>query len=296
MKDYMQMAQSVLKRRDEILEHQKTRRTFPVKKVIAFGAPATALAVGVFAAAVHFGNTEELDFTSQTETFIENGTVSNFLTEPAQSTAAPEKEYEGKPDRIRFENVGTLGFSDMAYDEKYFVPKTIDELNSYYHRDILLLTASGKYSDWEFSARPYGFYIDEGNDGTVAWRSLLSTENVVCYTSGDKMVRVMLSSTGFGQPDSVSEIPAPPASETSANISESNITAFEEYTPAFEGGLTSEPTEETSIINGFGVSLKKTANGEFFADLKYYDYCHVGIYSIGISEEEFLSDVRAFTE
>lgn len=335
MKDYKEMAQSVLKRRDEELARLSKKKTSTKAFIIPAASCAAAAVLTVTGIAAYKGGnffkpvTSNNEATSTADLIEHTSSVSGEWTDvsgngetvssiaPNNSTtdawtSAPgseetgseeivalpgdgdmpwtsedpfqRKPYDGQPDKIEFKAADGFTFADMAFNEKYFEPHTLEELNNFY--GVNLLTLSDKYADWEFSARPYGFYYEEGSGGGLYWRKELSSENMVCYSTDDKLITVRMQ---FG------EFNIQPKQEVAEHDVPKVIT--DEFggqeTAAYSG--TGELYVPEGIINGFEVKLWKAENGDMFADLTHYN-CHVGLYAHNISEEEFLEDLRMFTE
>lgn len=340
MKDYKEMAQSVLKRRDEELARLSKKKTSTKAFIIPAASCAAAAVLTVTGIAAYKGGNIFKPVSSNNEAtstadLIEHvssvsgewadvsgnneptgGTVSSVKPNNSTTdawTSAPgseetgseeivalpgdgdmpwtiedpfrRKPYDGQPDKIEFKNTDVFAFADRAFDEKYFEPHTLEELNNFY--GVNLLTLSDKYADWEFSARPYGFYYEEGSGGGLYWRKELSSENMVCYSTDDKLITVRMQFGKFN---------IQPKQEVAEHDVPKEVITDEfggQAVPAYSG--TGELYVPEGIINGFEVKLWRAENGDMFADLDHYN-CHVGLYAHNISEEEFLEDLRMFTE
>jgi len=319
MKNYEEMAQSVLNRRDT----EKKRR----KKAFLIGAPcAAAVLVGVVGVGtVAFANRPHVNFLVDHPGAADgSGTLSDSAV---VSTVAGVDKPESNPE------IGTI---DIAIDSKPFKPDytnpnsgindihvlEIDKINIDVNEPVLDPDDFTKYElealdsfyglrfnrlaecypTWKLSHDKLGVYRRETNDGVVASLEMYHTLNTLVYTTeNDAKVTVSAQYTKFIPvssevltDDKPVIIPEP---ETYTEYDENGNVIGQVaagYNPGDPSRVNCYPDEGVSTVNGYEALIYRESSGSFLADLDMNS--RVRITAEGLSEEEFLEVLDNFTK
>ncbi len=314
MKNYEEMAQSVLNRRDTEIKRRK--------KAFLIGAPcAAAVLVGVVGVgAIAIANRPVIN-----TTFAADG--SGTMSDSAVASAVvgidkPESNPEigiidiatdpnpYKPDYtnpnsgqndIHVLKIDTINInhSNTILDLNDFNEYKLEALDSFYGLRFNRLAES--YPAWKLSHDKLGVYKRETNDGVVASLEMYHTLNTLVYTTENnakvtvsaQYTKFMPISSEVLTDDKPVSIPEP---ETHTEYDENgNVIgqAAAGYDPTKNPNKPT-PDEGVSTVNGYEALIYRDSNGSFLADLDMSS--RVRITAEGLSEEEFLEVLDNFTK
>lgn len=334
MKNYEEMAQSVLKRRDK--EVKRRRRAFLI------GAPCAAAlvvgAVGITAAAVsqsrryinpYIGEPGEdgefifQDFRYDAETALASSQAADNAAEIAETIVGIDIAPEDWSPTIDYPNTNPnywqteinviptsiLYDDDQELDENDFCEVSLEGLDSFYG---LRFNRLGElHPDWMFSYDKLGTYRREKNDGIVASLEMYCTRNTLNYTTenGGK-VSVSAQYLPF-PPACLIHLPFQPADnkpgytpevnyeyDEDGNIIGASVGAYDPAASAAPAPAAGE--QETNTDNGF-VSIINGYNAVVLSDPNVGFLAdiemntHVRIIASGLTEEEFIQVLDEFT-
>lgn len=319
MKNYEEMAQSVLKRRD--IEIKRRRRAFLI------GAPcAAAVLVGVvgIGAAVmsqyRGGRLDDLinynynpgaagvgNSTDTSSEYAADSGIAEIATvdRPASSTAEIAVDIDPyKGNDIKILDIDGFNIPEIAPDlsNSTFFEYSLEELCDYYGIDINRL---GKlHPNWETSYGKLGLYNVEFEikDNALLLKphgKVEYTRNNISYTTeGGASITVSAQNERF---DPVSkevftyDKPTDPSKFTSETVYDDNGNPAGTIVSPIDPGDTGRvPDEGISTVNGYEALIYRSANGGFLADLKMGT--RVRITAEGLSEKDFISILNEFTE
>lgn len=290
MKSYEEMANSVLKRRDEAIKAAGRRRRTVLKIGVPCAAVLTVAAVGGTIWAANRGERGSYMFKTSGEAENEITSFHAYLVSSADiaSEDSPPEEWEPNvpsvPDDIGFIALDEFDLSEkktVVLNDKDFLPMTVEQLRVYYG-GVNLDALSMAYPTLEKEHEPLGVYREEGSDGFAAWVRYYWTRNTIFYADGDKKITVSAQQGAFDSPDPNY---AEPAREFAGTSDGSYDTA------ASRPSMTVEE-EDLSVVGGYRAKFYKGAHGGFLVDLEMN--CCVRIIASGVSEEEFVEIVRSF--
>lgn len=303
MKNYDEMSENVLKRRDEELKFQKLKRKN--RRQIALSCAASVAALGIVVGAVDYTR-----YTRDGAGFIfqafknrgESGNSSAGHINNSMSELAPAENYtirKDVPDYIKFVELKSRFIDEPGItDGGEFYPVTLEELNRQY--DISFEALGAIYPDWSVTRSDYGDRIDYGNDDTAYYKKIISTLKSITYKDGDgndpysKYFTVEAQQTAFSSPDPDDHIelvpPNPKPSDPAAG---------------WNPGWTDEQLEfmrkqnqYPSIIAGWPAKLyylkPDTVEHNIYFAIVQLDHCYVYAEAgLGVTQEEFLFGLRA---
>lgn len=324
MKNYEEMAQSVLKRRD--IEIKRRRRAFLI------GAPcAAAVLVGVvgIGAAVmsryRGGRLDDLinynynpgaagvgNSTDTSSEYAADSGIAEIATvdRPASSTAEIAVDfdpYEGND--IKILDIDEFNIPEIAPDLEgmTFYEHSIEELEHYYgfaYHDLELDRIGKLYPNWEMSHDKFGLYnvYFGGVDCVVTtYGAEWCDRNTLNYTTDSgALITVSVTNAKF-EPVSkevfTDDKPTDPSKYTSETAYDENGTPVGTIVSPIDPERVNcypEPDEGISTVNGYEALIYRSANGNFLADLDMG--ARVRITAEGLSEKDFISILDEFTE
>lgn len=302
MKNYEEMAQSVLKRRD--IEVKRRKRAFLIGAPCAAAVLAAAAGVGTVVASQSRGKyinpvvdfppgAAEVNSSAEIGEAVSSADIAVAPAEPIDFTNHNVGKNDIKVLRIeKFKENGSVS----AVDSNDFVPYTLEQLDSFYG---LRFNRLGElYPSWEFSHDELGIYRRETNDGFVTKLEMYNTCNSIEYTTESGAKIGVLVQHGKFEPvsdemltaDKPVNVPKPEV----INEYDENGNLIGQTTPAYNPAENKpEPDEGASTVNGYEALIYCDENGVYLADLDMAS--RVRISAAGLSEDEFLEVLDNFT-
>lgn len=308
MKNYNEMAQSVLKRRD--IEVKRRKKAFligaPCAAAVLVGAAGIGTAVASRSRSVQIQDLyfihNAADVPNSSAEIAEAGNIDlpEISADIADAPAEPidyTNPNVGKNDIkvLRIEKFKE-NVSGSAVDPNDFVPYTLEQLDSFYG---LRFNRLGElYPSWKFSHDELGIYRRETNDGSVAKLEMYNTRNSIEYTTESGAKIGILVQHGKFEPvsdemltaDKPVNVPKPEV----INEYDENGNIIGQTTPAYDPAENKPvPDEGASTVNGYEALIYCDENDVYLADLDMAS--RVRISAAGLSEDEFLEVLDNFT-
>lgn len=303
MKNYDEMSENVLKRRDEELKLQKLKRKN--RRQIALSCVASVAALGIVVGAVDYTR-----YTRDGAGFIfqafknrgESGNSGAGFVNNSMSELAPAENYtirKDVPDYIKFVELKSRFIDEPGItDGGEFYPVTLEELNREY--DISFEALGAIYPDWSVTRSDYGDRIDYGNDDTAYYKKIISTLKSITYKDGDgndpysKYFTVEAQQTAFSSPDPDDHIVLDPPNPKPNDPAASWNPGWTDEQLEFMRKQNQYP----SIIAGWPAKLyylkPDTVEYNIYFAIVQLDHCYVYAEAgLGVTQEEFLFGVRA---
>lgn len=309
MKNYEEMAQSVLKRRDIEIKRRK--------KAFLIGAPcAAAVLVGVAGIGTAVASQSRGKYINPVVDIAPGAAEVNSSAEIGESVSTADIAVApDEPDDYTNPNAGINDIKVLNIDEikqsttvevigpDDFTPYKLEDLDRFYG---LRFNRLGElYPNWTLSYDKLGIYRHETNDGVVASLEMYNTCNTLKYTT-EKGAEIAVSaqyekfvpvSDEMFTADKPVKISTPePITEYDENGNVIGQTS-PAYDPTKDPAAQPVPDEGISTLNGYEALIYRYTveglDGYFIADINMTS--RVRIIAEGLSEEEFLEVIDNFT-